>query len=159
MHLKIWFPLMILLVLFTACAPVESEPPPPVTGDPNENPVSSETEGPPWNTYAPAKGDESKDHADVYIDSQDILTLESFPPQYQLQIKGSLPTPCHELRVVAEGPNEDSEIRVQVYSVVDPDMVCTQVLEPFEASIPLGSYTRGSYTVLLNGQEVGTITP
>lgn len=159
MHLKRWFPLIISLVLLTACARFESEPPVPWNGDPEATAVSSGSEQPPWNTYAPAKGDESKERAEVYIESQQILTLESFPPQYMLQVKGSLPTPCHELRAVADVPSDDSEIRVQVYSVVDPDMVCTQVLEPFEASIPLGSYVRGSYRVFLNDTEVGSITP
>jgi hypothetical protein len=31
------------------------------------------------------------------------------------------------------------------------------MLEPFTASIPLGSYTQGSFRVLLNGVEIGGI--
>jgi hypothetical protein len=60
---------------------------------------------------------------------------------------------------VVDIPTADSKIQVQLYSVFDPEKVCDQALEPLEASIPLGSYVRGSYTVVVNGQEVGKITP
>lgn len=159
MHPKRWFPLIVLLLLVSACVPVETEPPEPGIGDPNATAVPSGSEMPPWNTYGPAKGDESKTRGNVLIDSQEILILESFPPQYVLQVQGALPTPCHELRVVVDAPTADSRINVQFYSVVDPDMACTQVLEPFDVAIPLGSFVRGTYTVFLNEQEVGEITP
>lgn len=160
MRLKIWFSLLISLVLFAACAPVvETEPPTPVTGDPNATAMPQGSEIPPLNPYAPGKGDESMSRGEVYIDSLSILVLESFPPQYQLQVQGYLPTPCHQLRAIVDEPTIDSEIHVQVYSVVDPNMACIQVLEPFEVNIPLGSYVRGSYTVFVNGEEVGKITP
>jgi len=32
-------------------------------------------------------------------------------------------------------------------------------LEPFEESIPLGSYTSGEYKVLVNGKQAGVIAP
>jgi hypothetical protein len=36
-------------------------------------------------------------------------------------------------------------------------VACIQALEPFEVSIPLGSYTTGSFSVWLNGERVGEI--
>jgi hypothetical protein len=33
------------------------------------------------------------------------------------------------------------------------------MLEAFEADISLGSYSSGSYTVLVNGEEAGQINP
>ncbi len=38
--------------------------------------------------------------------------------------------------------------------MVDPEVVCVQVLQQFEETIELGSYTGGSYTVWLNGELV-----
>jgi hypothetical protein len=96
---------------------------------------------------------------EVFIDSQEIQVVEGVPPQYQLVVTGSLPTPCHELRVVIDVPDEQNRIDVQIYSLVDPDTICIQVLEPIEATIPLGSYPSGSYTVWVNGEAAGEITP
>lgn len=97
----------------------------------------------------------------VYIDYHEILTLESFPPQFRLHVKGSLPTPCHQLRAVVDEPDEQNRIQVQIFSLVGPDIACTQVLEPFDASIPLGSQFKGSnaYSVYVNGEKVGEIMP
>jgi len=47
---------------------------------------------------------------------------------------------------------------VEVYSLVQPDQVCIQVLEPFDVNVPLGSYVAGSYTVVINGEEMGEFT-
>jgi hypothetical protein len=97
---------------------------------------------------------------EAFIEAAEILILESFPPQFRLQVIGALPTPCHSLRAVVEEPDEQNEIHVEIYSLVDPEVVCAQVLEPFEASIPLGRDLQGaSYTVFINGQQVGEITP
>ena len=96
---------------------------------------------------------------EVFIDSQEILILESFPLQFRLHVIGSLPTPCHELRAVVNEPDKQNDIQVQIYSLVDPDKVCIQVLEPFDVSLSLGSYASGSYTVFVNGEEVGEIAP
>jgi hypothetical protein len=46
---------------------------------------------------------------------------------------------------------------VEVYSLVDPDVACIQVLEPFQQGINLGSLPQGSYTVYVNGEQVGEI--
>jgi hypothetical protein len=110
--------------------------------------------------YAPQPVDAGKPRGEVYLepDQQDILTLESFPPQFNLVLKGSLPTPCHELRVTIEPPNDRNEIVVTPYSVADPAKICTQVLEPFDATIPLRGLPAGTYTVVVDGAPVGEIT-
>ena len=96
---------------------------------------------------------------DVAIDSLAIRVSDSFPPHYQLEVRGSLPSSCHQLRTGVEIPTLRSEIHVQIYSVYDPYTVCAQTAKPFEASIPLGGYVRGSYTVFVNEKEIGEITP
>jgi len=47
-----------------------------------------------------------------------------------------------------------NRIFVELYSVVDPDLACTQVLLPFNANLPLGSFPGGHYSVWINGQEM-----
>jgi hypothetical protein len=127
--------------------------------NPTSYPPPSGGEDPSPDPYAPRPGDEAKQRGEVYIDSHDILILESFPPQFRLQVTGSLPTPCHELRAVVDEPDEQNQIHVEMYSLVDPAITCAQVLEPFEASISLGSFESGSYTVFVNGEQVGEINP
>ena len=107
--------------------------------------------------YAPAPGDDQLTRGNVFVDESGIIQLESYPVQVKLQLMGNLPTPCHQLRGVVLPPDDDNRVLVEVYSLSDPELMCTQVLEPFTASIPLGSYTEGSFTVWVNGREVGSI--
>ena len=93
----------------------------------------------------------------VYIDEQNILVLESFPPQFKLALKGELPTPCHQLRVRIEEPDQDNRIQVIVYSVVKANELCIQVLEPFQVQIPLEGLPTGQYSVWVNGEKAGKI--
>lgn len=113
----------------------------------NETPVIS-------NSYQPRQSDTHLIQGNVFLDSSEILTLESYPLQFTLHLKGSLPTPCHKLRVVVQPPDAQNQILIEVYSVVDPDKICIQVLEPFEISVPLGSYSTGKYTIYVNGEVI-----
>ena len=70
-------------------------------------------------------------------------------------LAGDLPTPCNQLRAKINPPDTENKIVVDVYSVVDPNQVCVQVLEPFEASIDLGAFPTGHYTVWVNGEMAG----
>jgi hypothetical protein len=105
--------------------------------------------------YAPQPGDEALTRGDVQIDSAEVLVMESFPLQIMLALSGSLPTPCNQLRVVDNPPNDESQIHMDVYSVTDPAQVCIQVLEPFDVNIGLGSFPAGHYTVWVNGEMIG----
>ena len=112
---------------------------------------------PPW---APQPGDAALNRGEVFLDGAEVILLESFPMQARLRLVGSRPTPCHALRVVVSPPDADNAIAVEVYTVVDPSQICTQVLEPFEETIPLGSFPTaehpsGTYTVLVNGELAG----
>lgn len=91
----------------------------------------------------------------VYVDSTEILYLESFPVQVHLAVRGSLPTPCHEAAWEVE--QTDEVIAVRLWSRADPELICVQVLEPFEVSIPLGTFESASLSVELNGEPVGRV--
>jgi hypothetical protein len=110
---------------------------------------------PPWEQQP---GDDKLQRGNVYLDSQQILTLESFPPQFMLELKGNLPTPCHKLRVKVNPPDENQQIQVEVYSLANPAEICIQVLEAFQVSVPLKDLSSGVYQVLVNQQPAGELT-
>jgi hypothetical protein len=68
-------------------------------------------------------------------------------------LRGNLPTPCSLLAWDLGEAGADGRIVLTAYSTVDMDQVCTQVLQPFERSIPLGSFTSGDYVLVVNGVE------
>jgi len=121
----------------TTSTPAPTDPPNPVPGD-----------------YSPKPEDSALTRGPIFLDSTDLLTMESFPLQFSLNLKGSLPTPCHQLRISANAPDSQNEIHIAAYSVVDPNTVCAEVLEPFEANFPLGSFPSGHYILFVNGTQV-----
>jgi hypothetical protein len=137
-------------------APVMPEPAYPGPDDP-VSPGDPLSPGAYPSPLEPLPGEASMTRGEVFIDDMLILTMESFPPQYMLRIIGSLPTPCHHLRADVPDPDAQDRIMVDVYSLVDPDVACIQVLEPFQQGINLGSLPQGSYTVYVNGEQVGEI--
>ncbi|HJW91227.1 MAG TPA: hypothetical protein VJ436_11360 [Anaerolineales bacterium] len=156
MYPKIAFLALLAALVMAACAGAvqPGSPDEPVGSPPDQGGAQPTTA--PWE---PAAGDEDMSRGEVFVDTQDILVLESFPPQFVLALAGSLPTPCNQLRVRVSDPDAQNRILVEVYSLVDPGQACIQVLEPFEANVPLGSFASGEFTVLINGQEIGQITP
>ncbi len=109
----------------------------------------------PLEPVEPAPGDGNKVRAAAFIDSVQLLILESYPVQINLELNGSLPTPCHKLRVAVDPPDKENRIYVDVYSVVDADKICIQVIDPFATTIKLGSFPAGHYSVYVNDELVG----
>jgi hypothetical protein len=114
----------------------------------------------PWE---PHPDDATLNRGEVFLDGAEILVLESFPLQVRLHLVGSRPTPCHALRVAVAPPDANNVIAVEVYTVADPEMICTQVLAEFDETIPLGSFPTeehpsGMYTVVVNGETAGEFT-
>jgi hypothetical protein len=103
-------------------------------------------------------GEDKMMRGQVFLDSVAIMVQESSPQQYEIRVGGSLPTPCHLLRASLSGPDAKHQIQVELYSLVKPGVVCTQVLQPFDAQIPLGRYQPGKYTVWVNDKLAGEIT-
>lgn len=109
--------------------------------------------------FAPKPGDEDKIRNDVLIEGAVVRTAVSDANEFMLDLNGSLRNPCYELRVVVQPPNEEDRIDVDVYAVLSPDSICTQVLSPYKASVLVGTYTGGKYTVWVNGEKIGDIQP
>jgi hypothetical protein len=132
----------ILTVLLAACSPATSTSVP--TSPPNSGPGD----------YLPKPEDSALTRGTIFLDSTDLLTMESFPLQFSLNLKGSLPTPCHQLRISANKPDPQNQIHLDVYSLADPNVACAQVLEPFEVNYALGSFPTGHYTLFVNGTQI-----
>jgi hypothetical protein len=128
-----------------------------------ERPTSSDATGPAStplpNPLDAIPGEENMKKAGVFIDSVEARILESFPPQVVLHIQGSLPTPCNKLRATLAEPDAQNNIQIELYSLVDPNTACIQVIQPFETNIPLGAFQEaGKYTVLINGEQKAEFT-
>ncbi len=148
---------IVLLVIFlaVACAPqtqATTRPDTPVTSPPED---SMPTNEPSPNPVAPQPGDADLSRGNVYINEMSLVIRESFPPQISLALSGELPTPCNQLRAEINPPDPENKILVDVYSVIDPNKACVQVLEPFEQQIDLGTFPTGHYTVWVNSEMAG----
>ncbi len=181
MRKRWFFGLGIVILLVTACQPAttpssppqsaysdlivsDATAPTPTSNAPMDIPTSlpdpivgQATVAPPPTPPEPIRPrpeDAMMQRDNVYIEKVDLLTLESYPLQFNLVIVGNLPTPCHELRVKIDPPDAQNRIMVGVYSVVSPEKICIQVLSPFSQTIPLGSFAPGHYTVWVNGKKV-----
>lgn len=146
--------LLLLAFILTACAPaadapVSSAPSYPTTSypDTDSDPIPAEQ-----NPYLPQPEDGNLTRGAAFLDSKEVLALESLPLQFTLHLTGSLPTPCSQLRVVVSLPDADKKILVDVYSVSNPDKICMQVIEPFDVTLLLGSFPEGRYTLWVNGE-------
>jgi len=90
----------------------------------------------------------------AYVDEVGLLLMESWPVQVRAVVRGHLPTPCHTLDWVLGDRDADGRIRLDIFSTPPgDDVVCIQVLEPFEESIDIGSFETGDYLLVVNGVE------
>jgi hypothetical protein len=107
--------------------------------------------------YEPQPGDASLSRDPIFLelDSSQLIILESLPIQVMATLSGSLPDPCHRLRVAVTAADTDNRINLEVYSLVSSTEVCAMVLEPFAATIPLGTYSGGHFSVFVNGELYG----
>jgi hypothetical protein len=132
------------------------------SGAPDE-PVSSD-DPPVRPDYSPGGGAQTPSEPPSYktevvpapIDALDILTLDSFPPQYLLSIQASLPSGCAE-KHSHEVERSGDIIRVTVLNTMPAEPVpCTMIYGMYQININLGSdFQSGrSYTVIVNDQEI-----
>jgi hypothetical protein len=111
----------------------------------------------PPSSYAPQPGDALLKRDQVFLDLENstMLIMESYPIQVSVLLNGNLSDPCHQLRVVVTPADAEKQINIEVYSMVDSSKACITVIQPFTATIPLGSYSNGHFTVFVNGELLG----
>jgi hypothetical protein len=110
----------------------------------------------PLGTAAPTGIGGNLKKGSVVIDSQ-AVSYDAAKNQALLNLSGGLPTPCHKLQTDVAQPTADGRIDVSIYSLVNPNTICTQVIKPFEAAVPLGALPAGKYTVYANNAKVGEV--
>lgn len=145
---------LLLITLLAGCLPVTRTV---STTTPIDNHPTGTVVSPGTNPYVPQPGDDQLTRSNAYVESSEIYSLEIYPPQFRLALSGSLPTPCHQLRIVMPAPDADGRLSIEVYSVVKPDQICAQVLEPFKATLSLDGHPAGTYSIWVNGAKVGDI--
>ena len=157
--MRFWI-ILLLMVIMVSCAPLSNttkEPGslPPDTAVTSPPADQSSTNEPYINPLSPKPGDGNLSRGTIFINGMSLVIRESYPPQIALSINGDLPTPCHELRVEIASPDQENKVIVDSYSVVDPNLACVQVLEPFQEYIDLGTFPSGHYSVWVNGELAG----
>lgn len=106
------------------------------------------------NPYSPKPADSKLTRGSVEIQHAAIVSLAAKAVS-TLTIEGSLPTPCHELRLqIPDSPDARKVLRIEAWSVSDPAQMCAQMLKPFSAQIELPARNE-EFTIMLNGQKVG----
>jgi len=183
MNRTIFFALLILSLVLSACGSrsdqlVETQPsgdqpggnepsypPPSVVNYPTVTPwyPAPGTPGAPApgqqiiSGYEPRPEDVNLTRGEVFLnlENSELVLMESMPLQVTAALVGDLPDPCHLLRVVVTPANEQNQVNLEVYSLVNPGTICTTVLSPFQARISLGSYSGGHFQVFVNGELLG----
>lgn len=125
-------------------------------------PESTPTVGVPFviksadNPYEPRPEDINMQIGGVVLTSLGLAEQAgSNPVRVNLNLLGSLPRACNELRINIADPNEQYQIFVEVYSLVNANVECENVFQQFEATVLLGVYSKGRYTVWVNNGLVG----
>lgn len=87
----------------------------------------------------------------VYVDTSRVVKRDT---EVFLNVSGNLPTPCHEAawKTTIKG----NAVHVELYSLVDPKVMCVQTLKPVSLSIPIRVTRKGQFQVWLNGKKVGS---
>jgi hypothetical protein len=136
--------IMIAAVLLSACSAVSAASPTPLPAQ-GDNP------------YSPQPADAGMMESKIEIVSASVVVAESMPPQISVSLAYRLATPCSDLRVSISQPDRADRIQLQVYGVAPKDKPCTLMAlsTPQQARISLGSFPAGSYTVWVNGVQVG----
>lgn len=127
----------------------------PATTSPVEGTQIPDVEKTPAGMFLPVDGDKNLSHSTAQVESTDLFVLETYPIQVRVQIQGYLPTPCHKLRIVVNPPDAENRIYIDVYSVVNPDSMCIQMIESYDTIVDLGSFPTGHYTVYVNESLIG----
>ncbi|HSB66012.1 MAG TPA: hypothetical protein VLD65_05490, partial [Anaerolineales bacterium] len=107
--------------------------------------------------FEPQPGDANLKRDQIFLEmaSSQLVVIFGTPVQAEAILIGTLPDPCHSLRVALTPSDASKMISLEVYSIVEPGKICVTVLSPFTATIPLGSFISGDYTVKVNGELLG----
>lgn len=150
---KLW--ILICCAFISGCVLIGGNPDEPVQSDASITPGTSIS--PVDNLYAPRESDSKLSRSQIYLDSSQLNIMESFPLQFSVHLVGSMPTPCHQLRITVSPADQEKRILIEIYSLADPEMMCAEVLQKFDVTIPLGSFPKGHYSIWINGTKLSEL--
>jgi hypothetical protein len=144
---------ILMSILFTSCG-AEPTPVLPQVLPPAATQAPQVSQG--NNPYVPQPGDEALVRGDVIIDSSTLTRMETMPPAILLNFSYFPPSPCHQLRAEVTPPNAENRIDVTVYGLAE-NKPCdlAAIATSLPASLDLGGFPTGHYSVWLNGAMVG----
>lgn len=88
------------------------------------------------------------------IETVDVLVMESFPPQLSLQVTGYQSDGCDfPAQVEIRREAETNTVYVQIFREMPLAVMCPSNIISYEASISLGAFDPGSYTIIVNDVE------
>ncbi|MDG6244063.1 MAG: hypothetical protein QCH31_06685 [Methanolobus sp.] len=95
-------------------------------------------------------------YSDAAVENIDILVLESFPVQINVNVRGYLPDGCtgiHEENVKYD--DQTNTFTVHITTIRPEDAICTEAIVPFESNISLDVHglEKGVYNVSVNGVQ------
>ena len=141
--------LMLTILLLASCTTLP-------TPEPTATAVVPYRITPDENLFVPQLEDVNWQVATVTIMSVGLSEQYEFsPPRAMLTLVGYMPSVCNELRININPPDEDFNLYVDVYSLINPDVQCDNVFQQFETSILLGTYSPGRYAVWVNDVLMG----
>jgi hypothetical protein len=152
---------LIPLILLAAACQITASPPAP-TAAPVEIPTPT---GVPTQSVAveptatPAEEEPAKGVPAGPVTITEMgLVIEEDPYRVEINLVGTVPTPCHRLKWTIEPSQGGGRVDVEVLAVADPDQNCIQVLASFEQRIPLTGLEPGEYEVYVNGEPIGSVS-
>lgn len=103
----------------------------------------------------PAKDGEFSYGQNAIVESVDVILLESFPVQAQVQVSGNLPDGCTELDEISVEQEGQEFILTLTTRRPTGDVMCTQALVPFEEVVDLDvrGLEAGTYTVIVQEEQ------
>ena len=122
------------VLLVAACAPQTEPTAQPGGNNPTTEPTPEATE---------------MIEANAYIDSIDVLIMESFPVQVAAMVSGNLQDGCTAIESVSAS-HEGNTFTIDIQATRPADAICTQALVPFEERVSLDvlGLEAGDYTVV-----------
>jgi hypothetical protein len=111
-------------------------------------------------SYSPQPTDISltRDKVSINLAKSYLIVSPGSPVKVSAFLTGYLPDPCHVLRIVVGAASASSNISIQAYSLFKAGTACATVIQPFSVTVPLGSFSSGQYTVLVNGLKLGSFS-
>ena len=111
------------------------------------------------NPYAPQPGDNNLMAGDITVDSTSVFIDTSQPPQLRINLNYFPPTPCYQLRVEVNGPDDQNRIHLKADGVAEKDKPCAlmALATPLQANLNLSNPPKGHYSVFLNDNLIGEV--